>query len=174
MWCILPHVSQALLLSISFSTCCIIFVSFVCAFIYYFIFSLIVDRHSDKTQKCSLHISWNATKLFQYHHGGRQDHLWSYLNSYFVKPETWKDRVRWSWRLLWCMQNFKMGADKRLSYNRCHLLLILVLITWIHNLHAHNISSLSIIISLQHSNETYKHIKSCQHYKEVSAHLKHF
>ena len=36
--------------------------------------------------------------------------------------------------------------------------------TWIHNLHAHNISSLRIIISLQQSNETYKHIKSCQHY----------
>ena len=49
--------------------------------------------------------------------------------------------------------------------------------TWIHNLHAHNISSLSIIISLQQSNETYKHIKSCQHNirkKSVSVHSKHY
>ena len=58
------------------------------------------------------------------------------------------------------------GARKQID-NRCiKLMIILVLTTLLHAIQAYNISGLSLILSLQHSNEIYRLIKrNRQNYK---------
>ena len=57
-----------------------------------------------------------------------------------------------------------LGAKKRLKYKKFYFFLILLFLTWSCSLHVYNSFCLSIILSIQYSDETYKHIKLTQHY----------
>ena len=59
----------------------------------------------------------------------------------------------------------KLGAKKRLLHRRFHVILILLMVTQAYDCIAYGNSCLSIILSLQRSNEAYKNIQFMQHHR---------
>ena len=62
-------------------------------------------------------------------------------------------------------QTLKLGAKKRLLHRRFHFILILLMVTQAYDCIAYGNSCLSIILSLQRSNEAYKNIQFMQHHR---------
>lgn len=66
-------------------------------------------------------------------------------------------------------QTLRLGAEKRLRYNKFHIFLIFTLLTLFYNVHTYTVACFSIHITMQSNNEIYKNIKLSQHYCRARA-----
>lgn len=66
-------------------------------------------------------------------------------------------------------QTIKLGAEKRPCIHRMYIFITLLFFVSFYNITYYNISTLSIIISLQHSNEIYRIIRPFRHYRKIVA-----